>query len=283
MDWLRRVERCASARGRACWSRWPTCAGTRRATPAPRWSSAADATWGSVGGGNLEADARSPGRGRCSRRRAPTPEQLTVGLSDKAPDRARRPVLRRRGHGAARAAARRARRRDLRRRARRPRAGADPGPATTSTCTWSTPAPTSSPTSAWRVLADARARVHVHHAAGAPELVLGELPPGTHVLVMTHDHAEDAALCDAALRCAQPGLDRADRLGGEVGAVPRRPRGGGPRRARPIDRITTARSGCPASPARSRPRSPCRVAAALLPAFERADADAAARAWPARS
>ena len=37
-----------------------------------------------------------------------------------------------------------------------------------------------------------------------PELVLGGLPPGTHVLVMTHDHAEDAALCDAALR--HPGL-----------------------------------------------------------------------------
>lgn len=30
--------------------------------------------------------------------------------------------------------------------------------------------------------------------------MLAELPPGTHVLIMTHDHAEDAALCDAALR-----------------------------------------------------------------------------------
>jgi len=50
------------------------------------------------------------------------------------------------------------------------------------------------------VLADARARVHVHHAP-VPEIVLGQVPQGTHVLVMTHDHAEDAALCDAALRC----------------------------------------------------------------------------------
>ena len=50
------------------------------------------------------------------------------------------------------------------------------------------------------VLADAQARVHVHHAP-VPELVLGQVPQGTHVLVMTHDHAEDAALCDAALRC----------------------------------------------------------------------------------
>lgn len=50
------------------------------------------------------------------------------------------------------------------------------------------------------VLDDAVARVHVHHAP-VPELVLGQVPRGTHVLVMTHDHAEDAALCDTALRC----------------------------------------------------------------------------------
>jgi len=50
------------------------------------------------------------------------------------------------------------------------------------------------------VLGDAVARVHVHEVPVLPELVLGELPPGTHVLIMTHDHAEDAALCDAVLR-----------------------------------------------------------------------------------
>jgi xanthine dehydrogenase accessory factor len=50
----------------------------------------------------------------------------------------------------------------------------------------------------------AQARVHVHHAV-VPELVLGELPAGSHVLLMTHDHAEDAALCDAALRCGHLG------------------------------------------------------------------------------
>lgn len=53
-------------------------------------------------------------------------------------------------------------------------------------------------------LDDAVARVHVHHAV-LPELVLGQVPRGTHVLVMTHDHAEDAALCDAALRCEHLG------------------------------------------------------------------------------
>ena len=51
-----------------------------------------------------------------------------------------------------------------------------------------------------RVLDDAHARVHPHHESVLPELVLSQLPPGAHVLVMTHDHAEDAALCDAALR-----------------------------------------------------------------------------------
>jgi xanthine dehydrogenase accessory factor len=54
-------------------------------------------------------------------------------------------------------------------------------------------------------LADADARVQVHHEAVLPELVLAELPPGTHVLVMTHDHAEDVALLDAALRAGHLG------------------------------------------------------------------------------
>jgi xanthine dehydrogenase accessory factor len=49
-------------------------------------------------------------------------------------------------------------------------------------------------------LGDAVAAVHVHQVPVLPELVLAELPAGTHLLVMTHDHAEDIALCDAALR-----------------------------------------------------------------------------------
>lgn len=49
-------------------------------------------------------------------------------------------------------------------------------------------------------LSDAVANVHVHRVPLLPEIILGELPPGTHVLIMTHDHAEDAALCDAVLR-----------------------------------------------------------------------------------
>lgn len=54
------------------------------------------------------------------------------------------------------------------------------------------------------VLADAVAQIHVHHTPLLPEEVLAQLAPGTHVLIMTHDHAEDAALADAALRT--PGL-----------------------------------------------------------------------------
>jgi xanthine dehydrogenase accessory protein XdhC len=50
------------------------------------------------------------------------------------------------------------------------------------------------------VLDDAEASVHSHAVPMLPELVLGELPRGCHVLVLTHDHAEDAALVDAALR-----------------------------------------------------------------------------------
>ena len=52
--------------------------------------------------------------------------------------------------------------------------------------------------------ADGEARVRVHHSP-VPELALGAVPAGTHVLVMTHDHAEDFALCDAALRCTHLG------------------------------------------------------------------------------
>ncbi|MVN88729.1 xanthine dehydrogenase accessory protein XdhC [Deinococcus sp. HMF7620] len=48
-------------------------------------------------------------------------------------------------------------------------------------------------------LTDACAALHFHHAP-IPETVLETLPPGAHLLILTHDHAEDAALLDAALR-----------------------------------------------------------------------------------
>ncbi|MCP3426933.1 xanthine dehydrogenase accessory protein XdhC [Rothia sp. AR01] len=43
------------------------------------------------------------------------------------------------------------------------------------------------------------ARIRGHHAP-APEGFLRDLPAGSHVRIMTHDHAEDLVLCDAALR-----------------------------------------------------------------------------------
>src|SRR6478735_8108195 len=46
---------------------------------------------------------------------------------------------------------------------------------------------------------DGSADVTVHHAL-LGEQVLEMLPRGAHVLIMTHDHAEDFALCDTALR-----------------------------------------------------------------------------------
>lgn len=48
-------------------------------------------------------------------------------------------------------------------------------------------------------LDDGPADVRVTHAP-APETVLADLPAHAHVLVMTHDHAEDLVLCEAALR-----------------------------------------------------------------------------------
>ena len=49
------------------------------------------------------------------------------------------------------------------------------------------------------VLGDAVATITVHHLP-VPEAALAELPPGAHVLVMTHDHVEDLAICESALR-----------------------------------------------------------------------------------
>ncbi len=48
------------------------------------------------------------------------------------------------------------------------------------------------------------AEVHVHPVPVLPELVVAELPARTHVLVLTHDHAEDLAILDALLRSDVP-------------------------------------------------------------------------------
>jgi len=50
---------------------------------------------------------------------------------------------------------------------------------------------------------DGSADVSIHHTL-LGEQVLEQLPRGAHVVIMTHDHAEDFALCDAALRVSPP-------------------------------------------------------------------------------
>lgn len=48
------------------------------------------------------------------------------------------------------------------------------------------------------------ASVSLHHSM-VGEMLLDRLPRGSHILIMTHDHAEDFALCDAAIRTSHLG------------------------------------------------------------------------------
>ena len=116
-------------------------------------------------------------------------------------------------------------------------------------------------------LADALANVHVHRVPVLPELVLAELPAGTHVLVMTHDHAEDAALCDAALRTE--GLGSIGLIGSTAKWARFRQKlaaeGHGPD---DIARITTP-IGLPGLGGKEPATIAVSVAASLLQAFER--------------
>lgn len=158
---------------------------------------AADATWGSIGGGNLEQTAISRAREMLAGVTA-QPEQLTLGLTDKARAEHGRqccggevtvlleplpivPAVAIFGVGhVGLELARILVRHDLELHLVDSRADQ------------LTPARLA-------CLDDGEAAVRVHHSP-VPELSLGSVPPGTHVLVMTHDHAEDFALCDAALR-----------------------------------------------------------------------------------
>jgi xanthine dehydrogenase accessory factor len=122
-------------------------------------------------------------------------------------------------------------------------------------------------------LADSVAAVHAHHVPVIPELVLAELPPGTRVLVLTHDHAEDLAILDAALR--------SDHLGsiGLIGSSAKWARfrsqllASFP--AEVVDRIETP-IGLPGVTTSKEPAAiAVSVAAALLAAFEREGSTAA--------
>lgn len=53
----------------------------------------------------------------------------------------------------------------------------------------------------------------VVHQALIGEFVLERMPVGTQVVIMTHDHAEDFALCDAALRLTEADCGRLGSIG----------------------------------------------------------------------
>jgi xanthine dehydrogenase accessory factor len=203
MEWLKAVEQLRGARRAGVLVTIAAVRGHAPREPGAKMVVADDRTWGTVGGGNLEAVAIARARelvGAAS----PEPELLTVALSDKA--RFQHGVQCCGGEvvvlleplpvvpavaifGVGHVGLELARilaRHDLELHLVDSRsAQTDP--------------------QRLAVLSDAVARVHVHHVPVLPELVLGELPQGTHVLIMTHDHAEDAALCDAALRTPQLG------------------------------------------------------------------------------
>ena len=85
---------------------------------------------------------------------------------------------------------------------------------------------------------------------------------------MTHDHAEDAALCDAALRCGHLGSIGLIGSAREVGPVPR---ASSPRRAttRPRSPGSPPRSGCPSIAGKEPATIAVSVAADLLRRLER--------------
>ncbi len=203
MDWLAAVERLRS-RGEA--GVLVTVAAVRGHSPREAGAKmvvSAHETWGSVGGGNLEATAIERAR-ELLVDPAAEPTMFTANLSDRAPvahgvqccggevtlllePLAVRPAVAIFGVGhVGLELARILARHDLELHLVDSR-------------------PDQLTPQVLAVLDDAVAGIHTHHVPVLPELVLAELPVGTHVLVMTHDHAEDAALIDAALRTSHLG------------------------------------------------------------------------------
>lgn len=115
-------------------------------------------------------------------------------------------------------------------------------------------------------ITDATARVHVRPVI-APESVLPELPAATHVLVMTHDHAEDIAVCDSALR--RDGLASIGLIGSSAKWTSfRKKLAAEGHSARDLARISTP-IGIPGLSAKEPAVIAVSVAAALLMTFEK--------------
>lgn len=202
MSWVSAVERLRRERRAGVVVTVVTVRGHAPREAGAKMVVASDATWESIGGGNLEATAVSRARRMLDERRT-APELMTLSLSDKAPAEhgvqccggevtlvleplAVVPAVAVFGMGhVGHELALILSRHDLELHVADSRA---------------------EQVSELRLapVRAGRAIVHAHHAP-VPELVLGQVPPGTHVLVMTHDHAEDAALCDVALRCTHLG------------------------------------------------------------------------------
>jgi xanthine dehydrogenase accessory factor len=272
MDWLTAVEHLRSSREHGVLVTLASVRGHSPREAGAKMVVAADRTWGTVGGGNLEAVAIARARALLGER-AVQPELLSLALSDKAPYQHGVqccggevtmlleplpvvPAVAVFGVGhVGLELARVLARRDLELHL------VDSRPEQV------TPERLS-------VLDDALARVHVHHVPVLPELVLAELPPGTHVLVMTHDHAEDAALCDAALRT--PHLGSIGLIGSAAKwARFRRKLADEGHPAEAIERITTP-IGLPGLTGKDPSTIAVSVAAALIRVFE--DEEAAVRA-----
>ena len=203
MDWLRAVEALRASRRPGVLVTLASVRGHAPRDAGAKMVVSADRTWDTVGGGNLEAVAVSRAR-ELLRGGGAEPELLAVALSDKAPYQhgvqccggevtllleplAAVPAVAVFGMGhVGLELARILARHDLELHLVDSRVDQLTDERLS-------------------VLADARARVHTHQVPVLPELVLAELPPGSHVLIMTHDHAEDAALCDAALRTPRLG------------------------------------------------------------------------------
>ncbi len=266
MDWVRAVSALREERRAGVLVTVASVRGHAPREPGAKMVVGADAAWGTVGGGNLEASALARAREMLAAPGA-GPELMTMTLSERAPARYGAqccggeatvlleplpvvPAVAIFGVGhVGLELARVLARQDLDLHLVDSRAALlDPARLA--------------------VLDDARARVRVHEVPVLPELVLADLPVGVHVLVMTHDHGEDAALCDAALRV--PAVASIGLIGSAAKwSRFRRHLAGVGHAPEALDRVVT-----PIGLASLRSKEPATiavsVAAALLGSFERA-------------
>lgn len=264
MGWLRAVERLRAARERGVLVTVASVRGHAPREAGAKMVVARERTEGTIGGGNLEAVATARARALLDAGAA-APELLTVALSDKAPYQ----------HGVQCCGG-------------EVTVLLEPLPVAPAVAVFGVghvglelarilarhdldlhlvdSRPEQLTPERLAVLADAVARVSVHHVPVLPELVLAELPPGAHVLIMTHDHAENAALCDAALRTQQLGSIGLIGSAGKWARFRRKLADEG-HSAEAIARITTP-IGLPGIPGKDPSTIAVSVAAALARAFD---------------